>query len=233
MEFYHSFGSNKAADLNTKVKTPKDFVITVIKVLELVNTWGNSEEPIHLQYPYLYIDTNQLKRAFIVRSNQIVSFAFPFSIYERVDVYGKGYMCINYWDIELNDIIISLAMSIAKSFDFNKSTYASVAKSIDLSDDDMRCATRVFEAVLALEPSYVRYDYDKNAGRGMVHPINHLDLNYNNEYSYKVGLYGGMKMNDFKDFLSVGTDCWYIKPFSIFSVFENWLKERNPFKKRL
>lgn len=216
----------KAADMDAKITSPKNFTIAVLKILELINTWGVSENPSMVSYPYLYIDTTKLKRAFIIKSNQMVSFAFPFAIYTKMNTVGIDELFINLKDKKLNDVIISHAMSLAQTLDLNNSTYAAQAKSIDLTDVDKLTATRVFETVLALEPSYIRYDYDTKGCKGKIHPLHHFDVNYSNDYTYKVGLYGELEECKLKELLSEDSDCWYVRPFSIISKVEDVIRRK-------
>lgn len=228
MEFYHSFGSMKAADLDDKITSPKTFVIALIKLLELINTWGQSEDSAHIRLPYLYVDTTKLKRAFIVKSNQIVSFAFPFALYTKTDVSGKEKLHINYWDNQLNDVIISHAMSIAKTLDLKKSTYAAQAKALDFTNPDKVVAAKVFEVALALEPSYVRYDYDSKSCNGTIHPLFHFDFNYSGDYTYKLGLYGELDKENFSAIMTEGNSCWYTQPYSRLSRIGHWIMGKLP-----
>ena len=214
MEFYHSFGSMKAANLDAKITSPKSFVVALLKLLELINTWGVSEDPLQVKPPYLYVDTDNLKRAFIVKSNQIVSFAFPFALYTKTDSSGKDKLYINYWDKQLDDVIISHAMSIAQTLDLKKSTYAAQAKSLDFTDPAKVVAAKVFEVALSLEPSYVRYDYDTKACNGTIHPLHHFDFNYSGDYTYKLGLYGALQQDELTAIMSEGGSCWYVYPYT-------------------
>ncbi len=216
MEYYHSFGSMKAANLDAKITNPKSFVITLLKLLERINTWGMCEDPKQVKLPYLYVDTDKLKRAFIVKSNQIVSFAFPFALYTKTDASGKDKVYINYRDNQLDDVIISHAMSIAQTLDLKKSTYAAQAKSLDFSDPTKVIAARVFEVALALEPSYLRYDYDARACNGTIHPLHHFDINYTSDYTYKIGLYGELQHDSLTTIMSDGGSCWYVDTYSDF-----------------
>lgn len=230
MEFYHFFGSMKAANLDAKITSPKSFVIALLKLLELINTWGVCEDPKQVKMPYLYVDTDKLKRAFIVKSNQIVSFAFPFAIYTKTDALGKDKLYINYWDKQLDDVIISHAMTIARTLDLKKSTYAAQAKSIDFGDPTKVIAAKVFEVALALEPSYVRYDYDAKACNGIIHPLHHLDVNYSSDYTYKIGLYGELQRDSITTIISNEEKCWYVDCYSKFMktshMVKAWLNRR-------
>ena len=214
MEFYHSFSSMKAANMDAKITSPKSFVITMLKILEQINTWGASEDASSVRFPYLYVDTSNLKRAFIVKSNQIVSFAFPFAIYTKKDSSGKEQLYINYRDIQLDDQIISYAMSIAQTLDLGKSSYAAQAKGIDLTDVKKQAAVKVFEVALTLEPSYIRYDYDPDHASGQVHPLYHYDVNYSKDSSYKLGLYRDVDVVELKELLDNNLQRRYASRYS-------------------
>ena len=221
MEYWHSLGNLKAANVAGTLKTPKDFVVLLLKVLELINTWGNCESAASVTYPYLYVDTDVQRRAYIVKGNQIVSFAFPFSIYIKDDLAGTKHIFINYRDVVLDDVIVSKAMSIANNLDLDKSSYAAQVQGYDFSDNK-----KLFELILSLEPSYLRYDYDKPSKNGVKHPMYHLDINFNKYYTYKVGLYNAMQINRVKDLVSQYKDCWYIGPCSRLSKKEQVIKNK-------
>ncbi len=222
MFFYHSLGSLKIADLDKKINNPKNFVIAVLKLLELIDTWGSSESIDGVSFPYLCIDTSRLKRAFIVKNNQIVSFAFPFAIHSEQ---GSLRVCINYRDKQLDSSIISKAMSLANSLDLERSTYASLAQGINLSDPAQLSAVQIFEVALSLEPSYLRYDYDSNSDNGVKHPLFHFDVNYNKQCSYKLGLYGVLNERELMNIMSNDTSCWYVRPFSYLLGMKYWIKK--------
>lgn len=214
MEYWHSLGSLKTANIAEKIKNPKDFVVLSLKILEMINTWGVSESAFSVTIPYLYVDPDVQKRAFIVKGNQIVSFAFPFAVYTKTDPIIGEHVMINYRDMVIDDVLVSRAMTIANSLDMEKTTYAAQVQGMDFRDTIKVAAHKIFELVLSLEPSYIRYDFDKPASRGTLHPMYHFDVNYNKANSYKIGLYGDVQLNSFKELLSKNNDSWYVNPYS-------------------
>lgn len=222
MEFCHSLGSLKTANIAGKIRCPKDFALLSLNILELINTWGQSEDVKIVTKPYLFVDTDKLKRAFIVKSNQIVSFAFPFTLYQKSDAAGNQQLYINYRDVIIDASIISKAITLANTIDEKTTTYAAQVQGINFSDSAKLASVRVLEHILMLEPSYLRYDYDKPASNGQFHPLYHFDVNYNKRYSYKFGLYREIDLGGFKNILSKQTICWYTSPHTLWI----WLKEK-------
>lgn len=48
----------------------------------------------------------------------------------------------------------------------------------------------LYTALCTLEPGYLRFDYDKKNANGRYHPLAHFDVNFTNDSTYKIGLYG-------------------------------------------
>lgn len=45
----------------------------------------------------------------------------------------------------------------------------------------------IVKTLLTFEPSYIRYDFDPKYENGQIHPLNHLDVNYSSNGTYKLG----------------------------------------------
>lgn len=209
MEYYHSLGSLKSKDMAFILKSPVDFVFMTLKILEHIITWGKSEKATDVVTPYIYVNTDELHRAFIVKSDHIVSFAFPFAIYTRR---GSEQIYVNDRSVTLDAALISKATSIANDYKNTKS-FADVAKSLDLTDSLVRNAASLFETILSIEPSYMRYDYDKTSSKGLVHPTYHLDVNYTPASTYKLGLYKPATLPKILSILSKTKSCFYLEKY--------------------
>lgn len=209
MDFYHSLGSLKSAELAFKLAKPIDFVFMTLKILEQIITWGESDEKDNIAMPYLYVDSKRLHRAFIVKNNQIVSFSFPFAVYTKK---GSRQVCINYRSIKLDATLISEATSIANEYK-KANSFAEVANSLDLADHQVKDAVTVFETILSLEPSYMRYDYDQKSSNGQMHPMYHIDVNFTKDSSYKIGLYAPASMPKIVSILSQSSRCFYLEQY--------------------
>lgn len=55
---------------------------------------------------------------------------------------------------------------------------------------------RFVERLVSVEYGYARYDYDDVRKNGRIHPLNHLDLNFDNAH-YKLGLYRRLSPYEF------------------------------------
>ena len=70
----------------------------------------------------------------------------------------------------------------------------------------------IIEELILVEPSYVRFDIDPENQKGHLHPLNHLDVNYSQAGTYKIGLRTAITLDEFEDILNVDTNCYYIEP---------------------
>lgn len=212
MRYAHSLGSMSAAGLDIKPKEPLDFIYLVLQILEHVLTWGDAEDENRVSMPFLLLKSEKKhQRAYIIKSSQIVSFSFPFNVYSKVDSTGKKQWHIHYKDLELSPLIVSECKGIYSDVKINRNkTYQEIAASLDLDDTNILIAIKLFEALMLLEPGYLRYDYDPNGCRGLKHPLNHIDINYIPYNHYKIGLYQKLTLSRFERITNLETDSWYI-----------------------
>ncbi|MBU5349142.1 hypothetical protein [Paenibacillus lautus] len=68
----------------------------------------------------------------------------------------------------------------------------------------------LIKELILLEPGYLRYDFDQKHANGRLHPLHHLDINYTNHISFKIGLESGYLKEHFIDLLDLRTDCRYL-----------------------
>jgi hypothetical protein len=61
-----------------------------------------------------------------------------------------------------------------------------------------------------LEAGYIRYDYDEEHEKGVMHPLHHLDINYSNQSTYKIGLKEEIDSITLKEILDIKNDCWFL-----------------------
>ena len=80
MRYAHSLGSMSSAKMDGKLKKPLDYINIALQIVEHILSWSGPESEAVLKIPYLVIESNKKnQRAFIVKDNQIVTFAFPFN----------------------------------------------------------------------------------------------------------------------------------------------------------
>ena len=217
MRYAHSLGSMSSAKMDGKLKSPLDYINIVLQIIEHILSWSGPEKEETVKMPYLVIDSSKkTKRAYIVKDNQIVSFSFPFQVYEILDSStGLRNWYVRYNNIDVNSTILSKSRSLYSDYDAYKDTksFREVASAQNLSDSDVQTAIRLFEALMLTEPAYVRYDYDSKCAKGLKHPLCHFDFNYIVSAHYKVGLHGCIDLSQVEDMVCKDTDCWYLAKY--------------------
>ena len=78
----------------------------------------------------------------------------------------------------------------------------------------------IMEKLMTTEPCYIRYDHDLKSKSKSVHPIDHLDVNFNKLGTFKLGVGGRVSPDRFESYLSpetkalfcnVGSSKYYMK----------------------
>lgn len=157
------------------------------------------------EYIYGKIIVEKMSRIFIYQDDKYFSVSFPFV----VDVDDEGNIFVKtYSGKNLNHKTISEILYILNSSEFNLSR-SLIDFYIDPNDIDYN-TIYLLEEILMHEPSYMRYDYDKKRENGKLHPLYHLDINYSQYSTFKIGLNRRIEPDFFEDIHNVKTDCCYI-----------------------
>jgi len=69
----------------------------------------------------------------------------------------------------------------------------------------------ILEEIFQFEPSYLRFDYDPDNENGKFHPVSHLDVNYSQYSTFKIGLDDAITQYYFEDLQNINTECSFIK----------------------
>lgn len=85
--------------------------------------------------------------------------------------------------------VLSDIRSVIVEMKQRKSDYLYVANDIDdvLNPLDEE-SFRLFERILRTEPSYLRFDHDVENPDTKEHPMNHIDINFSHDFTFKLGL---------------------------------------------
>ena len=221
MRYAHSLTSMSYSQMDIKLKKPLDYINLVLRIIEHLLSWTESEDEKTIIKPYLVINSNladKIQRAYIVKDNQIVSFAFPFHIYEKMDnSSGQSKWHVRYKEIDITSSVLSHCRGLYNDFEpfFEKKTFWEIATAQNLSDTDMLKAIQLFETLMLIEPAYVRYDYDPSGAKGLKHPSYHFDYNFTNICHYKIGLHSCINLHQIEDMINRSTDCWYVSKYQI------------------
>ncbi len=232
MRYAHSLGSMSSAKMEGKLKKPLDYINIVLQITEHLLSWDGPENEAMVKMPYLVIkSTKIIQRTFIIKNDQIVSFSFPFHIYEN----KAGATDINKWHVRYKDIdvspeILSKCRELYNDYVAyqDKKSYQEIASAQNLSDTNMLKAIRLFEMLMITEPAYVRYDYDPKGAKGQKHPLCHFDCNFIETHHYKIGLHYRVNLVQIEDLLDKDTDSWFIAKYK-----ESAIEKKKRLKVRL
>jgi hypothetical protein len=165
------------------------------------------EERVHGE---LVLIIDKMSRLFFIKKNKCFSIAFPFSVkYEDAFYFSfKNQM-------NLDSKLTSEIISFINDSDFHSSCCIEFASPIseyqELNDDNY---WNLIRELLLMEDGYLRYDYDKynydKHSKSDVHPLNHYDLFYSGNATFKIGLKDVIEPDEFIDLLNVKTVCKFI-----------------------
>lgn len=232
MRYVHSLGSMSSAKMEGKLKKPLDYINIVLQIVEHLLSWDGPENEATIKMPYLVIkSTKIIRRIFIIKNDQIVSFSFPFHVYEN----KTGDAVLNKWhvrykNIDVSTIILSKCRELYSDYEAyqNKKSYQEIASAQNLADTDTLKAIRLFEMLMITEPAYVRYDYDPKGAKGQKHPLCHFDCNFIDAHHYKIGLHYRINLVQVEDLLDKNTDSWFIAKYK-----ESAIEKKKRLKVRL
>lgn len=172
-------------------------------------------ESMNKTQPFLYVD--KMSRLFISEIfedeiQKIYSITFPFA-------YNINQRELSFNQIEFNNSINSCLKSIISNFDvFFPETMEKIleicweaCKDNEFTDVMCESIVTILTELLTFDVGYIRYDYDEEHQNGVMHPLYHLDINYSNRSTYKIGLRQSINSIEFKSILDINQECWFVQ----------------------
>lgn len=205
----------KSGSIRRKV----DLIHIIINACEMINLnqFMSLENIDKLEGDYPFIIVDDTSRMFLFENNKFFSISFPF----QINVDKKQ---VRFLSMPLTLGLLSIVSSILNDFDERQSMIELTEKILDneeynaLLKDEQQTVEELIVCLLSYETGYVRYDYDlenyekyKSLGKPDLHPLNHLDINYTSNATYKIGIKNAIDINVFLDCLDPNTDCWFFK----------------------
>lgn len=208
--------TKRLADLATNHIRTKNHVIMLLLEAIPILTYGETVERTTDESMILRID--KMKRIFFVFEKKIFSFNFPFNVEEVIE--GEE-------NLVIYDPITNLEIN-AKNYAVLKTAFEEIFNEkenqgiLDLDTDLMQIMEsfemkpnkdlvwEILKKLLVFESGYLRYDFDEEHEDGKLHPLNHLDINYSSDGTYKIGLNNTIDSETFIDILDINTDSYFI-----------------------
>ncbi len=160
----------------------------------------------------LFVDN--MSRLFFFTNNKYYSIALPFYVTEE-----EGQIKISFKNqINITPRLISQVITIIKCDEFKEQCSLDFVTPICEIEEECDENFWIFlRELLLMEDGYIRYDYDlkeyekaKENGNEHTHPLNHYDLFYSSNTTFKIGLKSELSQDEFIDFLNTKTACKYL-----------------------
>ncbi|WP_454046348.1 hypothetical protein [Chryseobacterium sp. Marseille-Q8038] len=149
---------------------------------------------------------DKMSRLFFYKEKKYFSISFPFTVIYNED---QNIEINSYSGKKIDNKSISAIISIVDSpeFKLNPSLIDFYIEPNNIVDSN---GLFLLEEIFMFEPSYVRYDNDPDNENGNLHPLNHIDLNYSQYSTFKIGLNQNISQIYFENLHNIKTDCSFL-----------------------
>lgn len=159
----------------------------------------------------LVIHIDKMSRIFIHENNKIHTFHFPFILNvenEKNILSFRGFQITNATCSILEAVFSE--MSEDEPLDKLLERYWSVSEDIVAPKEEYEMYSKLITYLLSFDIGYLRFDHDEIRANDSIHPKNHIDINYTNGTTFKLGLYTQISYQEMIDILDITTDCAFL-----------------------
>lgn len=192
-------------DFFSPIRNKSSYVkVIALAARQLLLNLGPSKAPCNAKMKLI---VDKMSRLFFYKEGKYFSISFPFS----VDINNSEVTELTTYSGKIiNNKSISAIISILDSEEFqaNLSLIEFYIEPNSIESDGIF----LLEEMLMIEPSYIRYDVDVANQKGKLHPLNHLDINYSQYSTFKLGLAAPITELYFEDIQDIKTDCLFLGP---------------------
>lgn len=209
MKNYIFFSNKYIVNYSSSFRDKKNIIDTVIGFTQYILTLDSSEK-----YEYreerddieIVYYSDKMNRLFIKDDNKIHSFAYPFNVKKDNEHYSVWYN-----NTEITSSICSILNRVLTQIShLEKMTEIMWTELDEDSIIDSESLGAIIVYLLQIEPGYVRFDYDEER-MSPSHPLHHLDINYTDDCTYKIGLKNKKDINSFINILNTKTMPFFLQ----------------------
>jgi len=213
-----------------RIKTKAQIIEILMESLQLI--LQNKTIPEEKIGGTITLVVERMSRLFFTskEDKKIYSIVFPFFIESIDDSFVVKLQKFEYLDyiesendsfIEIDYQLISNVLSFIKCDNFKEQCSLDFITPIDEYEQYDKNFWIFLRELLLMEDGYIRYDYDEKNykkalenGEQHFHPLNHYDLFYSSNATFKIGLLDEISSNDIIEFLDIRKECQYLVNFS-------------------
>ena len=155
----------------------------------------------------LVLKVDKMSRLFFITEEKYFSIAFPFYVTFDENKYYFKFQNL----LEIDSRLISQVLAIIQCDEFKATCSLDFISPICEYEEECDENFWLFlRELLLMEDGYIRYDYDVKNENGHAHPLNHYDLFYSSNATFKLGLKEKNSIIEFVDILDINTSCMYL-----------------------
>lgn len=175
----------------------------------------------------IWICIDKMSRVFYVMDNKIFSMRFPFHLEVESEYNVRRIYDIN-TGLEVESVLLSALISIFERIDDKNDKQRGIdfGEFIDMiveSENLEKGITAenlwtIVKYLMKCDLGYLRYDHDENHDEKnqniknpKMHPIDHIDIYYDNSVTCKIGVKKELSYEQFRDILDLNSECSYVE----------------------
>lgn len=200
---------------NTAVKPIRNKENLILLLLEVVKvmTVENYNNRLSINHYKLVLVVDKMSRLFFRLEDKIFTVNFPLMVKEK-----DNRLAFSYNGLVIDSYTSSLLISIfrkegiiSKGIEFLYEQIIEEFISYELNDNN-DIYYELINLFIYFEPGYLRYDLDIDHYVEGIHPLKHLDINYNDNNTFKIGIEDNAEIdiNWMIDFVNIKTNCRFL-----------------------
>lgn len=205
--FEYGIGKHHSEIFEKPIRTQMDATKVILEVLGIIL---NKAECVQ-ESGRLYINIDKMRRVFCFFKQKYFSMHFPFSLENDEEGEVRIYDVIS--DITIDFRRLGLLKTILKEVDFEKKSVDQIIEdayydviSEEYSENEVEECLGILFRILTMEYGYLRFDYDEENYNDIYHPLTHIDINFMDNVTYKLGV-PNFRENDFVKLVDVRERC--------------------------
>lgn len=199
---YKFYAYKELIHFTHRIKNKRDIIELLLNVLPLNNLSlvKNKEDT-------TIVIENKTKMQIFESEDSIHSFQFPFNVQQTDDEEFHIFIDGKIFPYEIDALVISILKKIFltdnmlnSAFDIFFDNFLDTMAEYNKSNEEMNYFWKLTIFLLSFESEYIRLDHDP-INESVDHPLNHIDLSFNQNTEIKIGLGARWKSCDFSDFI--------------------------------
>ena len=187
-------------DFFKPIRSKRDVIILLMKSIKLMLIGDIT--PIKEPSGHMYLIVSKMSRLFYVKEDKYFTIGFPFKVIDNgntLEFYSS------FDEVKIDNKITSDVLAL-----FSNKTFVS-----EIFFEELYYQSYLLKILITnlftYEDDYIRYDYDPVRTNGKLHPLNHYDLFYCSNTTFKLGLNKSLNIEKMIDCLSIETECHFIE----------------------